>query len=84
MPPRLQVRSLKAKKSAPPAVATVAASAEPAQLQAPIGTSWFWGGSAGAGGQGVPPNPDAQALLPLYSHLPFRQALAGGLPPAHR
>lgn len=69
-----QVRALRAKKAAPPAVATVPVSAEPSQLQAPIGTSWFWGGASGGGGGGgqLPPNPDAEELKSLYQHLPFR------------
>lgn len=71
---------MKAKKNAPPAVGTVpVTTAEPgAQLQAPIGSSWFWGGAAGGGtaagaASRVPPNPDAEALKPLYQHLPFRR-----------
>lgn len=64
-----QVRELRAKKSAPPPVATVPVTAEPAQLQAPVGASWFWGGQ---GGGGPEPNPDAADLKPLFQHLPFR------------
>ncbi|KAI7841291.1 hypothetical protein COHA_004910, partial [Chlorella ohadii] len=70
----LRVRALAAKKSAPPAVATVPLTSEAAQLQAPVGGSWFWGGGPVAGGAGageLPPNPDAQELRPLYQRLPF-------------
>lgn len=77
-PHAAQVRALRAKKSAAPAVAAVATAAQPAQLQAPIGTSWFWGAGGGGPGAGlggpVPPNPDAADLRPLYEHLPFRWA----------
>ncbi len=54
---------------------------EAAQLQAPVGGSWFWGGGPAAEGAGageLPPNPDAQELRPLYQRLPFRQAWCWG------
>ena len=72
------MRTLAAKKTAPPTVATVPLTSESVQLQAPVGSSWFWGGSSAAGGAAggfageLPPNPDAEELRPLYQRLPFR------------
>lgn len=75
-PPLPQVRTLAAKKAAPPAVATVPIRGEPTQALAPTGGSWFWGGAAGGGAE-PPPNPDAEELRPLYQHLPFRHVPRG-------
>jgi hypothetical protein len=73
-PPR-QVRVLRAKKRAAPAVTSAGAGAASAEQAAPAGTSWYWGSYAAghglAAGDDLPPNVDGAALQPLLSHLPF-------------